>query len=943
MRLTLCAFVIMLWIQEERDLSPMKCPSCLSDNPDDTRYCGKCGSSLLRQKKESDSLTKTIQASAKEILPGEAFGKRYKIIQELGRGGMGVVYKAEDTRLKRTVALKSLSPLALTGQQERIRFIREAQAAAALNHPNICTIYEIDEAEGRSYIAMEYIEGQTLKEKNQLAPLHIEEVIEIGIQVAEGLKQAHEKGVVHRDIKSSNIMITDKGLAKITDFGLAKSTGSSIITREGTTLGTVSYMSPEQARGEHVDLRSDIWSFGVVLFEAITGQLPFYGDLDQVVLYSIIHENPRPLTDLRSGIPLEFERIVTKCLEKDRSFRYQSTSDILTDLKRLKRDLESKRTHTLRSATRIKSRRKRTPFRIGWISWGGILILLLAAIYLTFLRPTGSSLPALTELKLTPFTSGSGLSVFPSWSPDGEWIVYASDEAGSLDIWKRPLRGGEAVQLTTSPHNESQPDWSPDGRTIAFSSDQEGGGIFLIPSEGGTPYPLTSFGANPGWSPDSETLTFDWNGNIYLVSFKGGEPRIEVSGTSATPHTVWTSDGEKLIYWNRTNGDIFVHSIKNGNTKPLGLIPSGEEVSGLALSKDGRMLFVSRGPFGANKNLWRVRINLEKDEAVGDFRSLSFTTTEDIQCSLSPDGSKMAFTVFQSERHLWSYPVDPATGMIQEEKKPVRLTYKSKNNYYPSFARDGRKLVWTSHLTSQGVICIRDLEEGEERKVTREWGENAREVGASFSPDGKQICFSTTLSGSYAVWRMPSLGSIGIPLTKTTKPDKDTITAWSPDGRTIAFYSNRTGSWDIWSIRLEDESKPQPLTQWETNEMYPAWSPDGQHIAFTTDKEGNADIWIMEADGSNPMAYVKHPAEEGWSAWSTDGRQFYFTSNRNGAFNVWMMDTVDGEPRQLTDFRGLSHGLPEVALFTKFAVSSSSLILPMEDRTGDIYILENLK
>ena len=268
----------------------------------------------------------------------------YKIIEKLGEGGMGVVYKAEDTKLKRTVTLKFIRTQAMEVAEEKTRFVREAQAAAALDHPNICTVYEIDEVEGKTFIAMAYIKGQSLNDKVKSAPLRLEEVLDIGMQVAQGLQEAHEKGVFHRDIKSSNIMVTDKGQAKIMDFGIAKLTGGTEITKPAAFMGTVTYMSPEQASAKPLDHRTDIWSLGVVLYEMLTGQIPFKGVHEQVILHSILNKSPEPITSLRSGVPLELEAIVNKCLEKDSSERYQTSADLIADLKRLNRDMTTGKT-----------------------------------------------------------------------------------------------------------------------------------------------------------------------------------------------------------------------------------------------------------------------------------------------------------------------------------------------------------------------------------------------------------------------------------------------------------------------------------------------------------------------------------------------------------------------------------------------------------------------
>ena len=301
----------------------------------------------------------------------------YTILEKLGEGGMGVVYKAEDTKLKRTVALKFLSSRAVGTEEDKARFIHEAQSAAALNHPNICTIHEIDEYEGRFFIAMESIEGTSLKTRIESGPLPLDEVVGIAVQIAEGLRAAHKRDVIHRDVKSANVMITPEGQAKIMDFGLAKAPGRTQLTVEGTTLGTVAYMSPEQSRGEVVDARSDIWSLGVVLYEMTTGRLPFKGDHEPAVIYSIINEDPKPLTSVRSDVPMELERIVGKCLAKQPSQRYQGANDLLVDLKRLRAELgDPQRTGSVRAGERARHK------RAGWLFGGAAAVVLIALFFL---------------------------------------------------------------------------------------------------------------------------------------------------------------------------------------------------------------------------------------------------------------------------------------------------------------------------------------------------------------------------------------------------------------------------------------------------------------------------------------------------------------------------------------------------------------------------------
>jgi non-specific serine/threonine protein kinase len=299
----------------------------------------------------------------------------YKILEKLGEGGMGVVYKAEDTKLKRIVALKFLPPQALVDKEDKIRFINEARAVAALDHPNICTIHEIDEAEGQTFISMAYVEGQSLKEKVESGPLKLTEALDIVIQVAQGLQEAHERNIVHRDIKSANIMVTDKGQAKIMDFGLAKVGKGELITKHGTTLGTTAYMSPEQARGETVDYRTDIWSLGVVLYEMITGRRPFRGDYEQAVIYSILNENPEPITALRTGVPMELEMIVNKALAKNPDHRYRHADELIVDLKRLQIESTTQTTLSTKTAYGVPGKKRSKSIMIFGFALLAVLVL----------------------------------------------------------------------------------------------------------------------------------------------------------------------------------------------------------------------------------------------------------------------------------------------------------------------------------------------------------------------------------------------------------------------------------------------------------------------------------------------------------------------------------------------------------------------------------------
>ena len=308
----------------------VECPNCEAENPESQRFCGNCGARLFSQKDLSE-VTKTLQTPPP--LSEKTIAGKYKIIEEIGRGGMGVVYKAKDTKLKRHVALKFLPAELTQNKMAKARFIQEAQAAAALDHPNICMVHEVDEFEDLTFISMSFIEGQSLKDKLESGPLDIDKAKDIILQVAEGLKEAHEKGIVHRDIKPANIMLTKKGQAKIMDFGVAKLSWGIDLTKTSTIIGTVAYMSPEQARGEDVDHRSDIWSLGAMFYEMLTGERPFHKDHEQALIFSILNDKPTSASTLRSEVPSDYERIIEKALEKDLSKRFQIVEEFIKALK----------------------------------------------------------------------------------------------------------------------------------------------------------------------------------------------------------------------------------------------------------------------------------------------------------------------------------------------------------------------------------------------------------------------------------------------------------------------------------------------------------------------------------------------------------------------------------------------------------------------------------
>jgi len=419
----------------------MKCPKCHHNNPDDTIYCGKCATPL--KSAEEISITKTLIKRPEGLQKGSTIAGRYQILEELGRGGMGVVYKAEDTKLRRTVALKFLPPELIHISEVKERFVREAQAAAALDHPNICTVYEFDEAEEKTFISMAYIEGQSLKKKIESGPLELDEAIRIALQAAEGLQKAHKNGVVHRDIKSANIMVTEEGQAKIMDFGLARMTGGTLITKEGMAMGTIAYMSPEQARGEEVDHRTDIWSLGVVLYEMFGGQLPFKGDQDQAVVYSILNKQPKPITDLRAEIPMSLGQVVAKALEKNPDERYQQVDELLDDLKSISAGIVPDEIKTRLRKAKLR-RRKRAILYTG----AACLIIIIAVLVLSLFTGRAEVIDSIAVLPLANLTGDAEQEFFVDAATDeligqlakiGAWRVISRRSVMQYKGVEKPL------------------------------------------------------------------------------------------------------------------------------------------------------------------------------------------------------------------------------------------------------------------------------------------------------------------------------------------------------------------------------------------------------------------------------------------------------------------------------------------------------------------------
>ncbi|MBN2366898.1 MAG: serine/threonine-protein kinase, partial [Calditrichaeota bacterium] len=441
----------------------------------------------------------------------------YKILEKLGEGGMGVVYKAHDTKLERILALKFL-PFHLTkSDPDKARFLQEARAAAALNHPNVCTIHEIHDEGDSPFIVMEYVEGRTLRDiiheiNNLPKVLNLGEVVDSAIQIGEALKAAHSKSIIHRDIKSENIMVTETGQVKVMDFGLAKLRGSVKLTKTSSTVGTIAYMSPENIKGQEVDARSDIFSFAVVLYEMLTGQLPFKGEYDSAMLYAILNEEPEPVQKYRSDLSSELLHVLNRALEKDPDERYQSINDMLIDLKRLKRDTDRISRKTLTEMPVQPARKKSVNSKIGlWLFAGAIALAVILFILFQFIQK-GSNQQSFKQMQITQVTT-HGKAKMAAISPDGKYIVHVMKEQGKESLWLRQVATGSNVEIFPSATVSFKGlTFSSDGNYIYYvirPVEIYYGTLYRLPVLGGTPVKVCERVNSPvTLSPDSKKLAF---------------------------------------------------------------------------------------------------------------------------------------------------------------------------------------------------------------------------------------------------------------------------------------------------------------------------------------------------------------------------------------------------------------------------------------------------
>ena len=763
----------------------------------------------------------------------------YRVIEKLGEGGMGVVHKALDTRLDRVVALKVLPPERVADVDRRRRFVQEAKAASALNHPNIITIYDIDSANGIDFIAMEFVAGKTF---DRLIPRHglrLNEALKYSVQIADALAAAHKAGIVHRDLKPGNVMVTEQGLVKVLDFGLAKLTepadpGEDQPTRtlkptteEGAIVGTVSYMSPEQAEGKKVDARSDIFSFGALLYEMVTGRRAFQGDSPIATLSAILRDEPKAASQVVEGLPRDLERVIGRCLRKHPERRFQAMPDLKVALEELKEESDS---GTLGAATTPKRRQRWQP------AWTIVLLAVVGVVGALWFRRSTVKVPEPT-LTAVPLTTYPGHQTEPNFSPDGNQVVFSWDgeKHDNRDIYIKLIgTGGPPLRLTTDPADDHSPRWSADGRFIAFLRDisPEKSAVLLIPALGGPERRVAEI----------TTGTVDLRG----------------------PYLAWSPEGKSLVISARESATgpsaLFLLSIESGERQQLTFPPAqslGDSTP--AFSPDGQTLAFSRAIDFGLSDLYSLASSHGSMPAGGEKR-LTFENRGATRPAWTADGREI---VFSAQFELWRINFPGSAG---KTFKAQQLASLGDNVEAPAISHNGQRLTYQHVLFHSNIWRL---------------AAPILEVNPGANND-----------------KTPKPVNGATPFLSSTR--NDSAPQFSPDGSKIAFTSDRSGNAEIW-VSDSDGSSSSQLTSFDGPAVTtPRWSPDGGRIAFDSDAAGEYDIWVIGANGGKPQRMTTDPANDGNPSWSHDGRWIYFDSARTGEQQVWKIPANGGEAIQVT-------------------------------------------
>jgi len=862
----------------------------------------------------------------------------YRILEKLGEGGMGVVYKAEDLTLTRAVALKFLPHGLEAHEPERARFLQEARSAAILNHPNICTIHEIAEAEGQQFIVMEYVEGKTLRE---IVPVKkMQDAITYGIQIAEALQEAHTKGIVHRDIKAENIMVNSKNQVKVMDFGLAKLKGSLKLTKATSTVGTLAYMAPEQIQGGEVDARSDIFSLAVVLYEMLAGQPPFRGEHEAAIIYSILNQEPEPIQKYLPEAPIELLHLLGRALEKEPEDRYQAVGEMLIDLRRLKKDSsrvlrQPPQGETRRGAVLPGPPEARHRVQRKWIWLGAAAVVVICSLLAIVFLPRASTVKLNPDRTMRILPIPFARVFYPSLSRDGNWIVFpVADENDRWDVYSMNTSSGEPARVT---HEENLStiavDLSPDVGQIAYDRllvPGEGRGLRLVPFQGGASRTVADTGMGALWRPDGERIGYVRAGRsgsdipsasghfeIWSVKPDGTDNRLELIDTVASGYTrepvsfCWSPDGASIA-WVRTKGEgygeVMVRHLATGRERQLTF--DKKEIDEVTWTMDDRILFISNK--SGHANLWVI------PAAGGEAVQVTQGTVPLLSARISADNRKIVYLEMEMIWHIWISALDGSTprqvttddvlvgrAKFSPDRNSIAAVIGDVDIFKPEthlylMDRDGKNRRKLTSGSATVTSCAWSLDGKWLAYTSRPLGQPADSSGVyliqPFNPGGARL-----LCKAWAVlqwldnddvivwkgmktWRQPAKGGSPTQLYE----DSTNVNLIHGKGQ-IVFYDYRQGREGWWTVPITPDGKGAgvPKKKVVPSDAYVAAPADVRFLLYT--KGAEKDLWRLWLPGGKEERLGKAlPGSAYMADVSMDGKEILWTKTSSRSKLVLM-------------------------------------------------------